>query len=60
MKLNQLLAGSLAALASEVVFAQTRVGLPTAPVPWDGTGLLAIAAGGLAFGIWIVRRKKDK
>jgi len=60
MKLNPLLVGSLAALASEVVLAQVRVGGPTAPVPWDGTGMLAIAAGGLALGIWIVRRKKDK
>jgi|KBSSwiStaDraftv2_1062776.scaffolds.fasta_scaffold1013770_1 hypothetical protein len=60
MKLNPLLVGSLAALASEVALAQVRVGTPTAPVPWDGTGMLAIAAGGLALGIWIVRRKKDK
>jgi hypothetical protein len=60
MKLNHLLAASLAGLVSEVALAQVRVGTPTAPVPWDDTGLLAIAAGGLAFGIWLVRRKKDK
>ena len=60
MKLNPLLVGSMAALASEVALAQVRVGSVTAPVPWDGTGMLAIAAGGLALGIWIVRRKKDK
>jgi hypothetical protein len=57
MKLYQLLAGGLASIASGLAFA-TRT--PPAQLPWDEGGMLAIAAGGLALGIWIVRRKKDK
>lgn len=30
------------------------------PLPIVGGGLLAVAAASLAFGIWIVRRKKDR
>ena len=61
MKLNHVVVASLAALASELVLAQTAVGRTVGTtVPWDGASLLTIAAGGLALGIWIVRRKKDK
>ena len=31
-----------------------------APLPIVGGGLLVVAAASLAFGIWIVRRKKDR
>lgn len=58
MKLDPLLLGGLTVLASDIVVAQTAAGANTVPI--DGTGMLAIAAAGLAFGIWIVRRKKDK
>ena len=61
MKINHAFVGSMALLVSQPALAGRPVGAPVGvPAFVDGTGLLAIAAAGLALGVWIIRRNRDK
>ena len=59
--MNQLLVGTVALAMTEIALAGVPVGTTVGAVVGIESGsLIAVAAGGIALGIWIIRRNKNK